>query len=479
MRLPGRRQESTPAWISRTGSGTAILSRRGSRDPAGTHSFWARTGPPTRAPAHYVPVPDDTGPRLPGRTIHTAPPAIAFLDVSGLLGVCGGRGRYSPGSCVSVSGGADSSGGGLVLLGPVPRPGAAGGRVQVAGAGDAPAACGLDPGGPGDEQPAARAAAGVELSGFDPVVDDAGAAAQPEGGLGDADLAVGGGRRRGGGRAGAGSAAQVCGLPDPGAAAGLDLIVPGDANPVARAAAGGQLPGAEPVVDDAGAAAQPDSGLGHADLAVGIRVRGRDLAGVTDPLDGLDIERPAVACGQPGCVQVPDQVVVAGGRAEAGDELDRGIRGAPGRARMDGPSGGELVGGAGVPADADAHLVGPLLGEQGDVGDQGAQQPFAVFGAGSRGVPEGGQVGGEFLQLRVAGQWRQRVVSGFECVLSFGESGEFRLPPCLQAPCDQPVFGLDGAEGALGPVGVVAGAFHRESGGPADPLVPAGDLVGG
>jgi len=33
---------------------------------------------------------------------------------------------------------------------------------------------------------------------------------------------------------------------------------------------------------------------------------------------------------------------------------------------MDGPCGGELVGGAGVPADPDAHLVGPLLGEQGD-----------------------------------------------------------------------------------------------------------------
>ena len=38
--------------------------------------------------------------------------------------------------------------------------------------------------------------------------------------------------------------------------------------------------------------------------------------------------------------------------------------------------------------------------------------------------------------------------------------------------------GSTGAEGALGPVGVVAGAFDGELGGPADPLVPAGDLVG-
>jgi hypothetical protein len=86
---------------------------------------------------------------------------------------------------------------------------------------------------------------------------------------------------------------------------------------------------------------------------------------VADPLDGGDVEWPAVAGGQPGGVQLPDQVVVAGGRPEPGDQFDRGVRGALGRARMGGPSGGELIGGAGVPADPDAHLVGPLLGEAG------------------------------------------------------------------------------------------------------------------
>ena len=59
------------------------------------------------------------------------------------------------------------------------------------------------------------------------------AAAELVGGFGDADLAVGGGRRRGGQRARAGSAAQAGGLGDQFLAAGADLVVPGDAEPVA------------------------------------------------------------------------------------------------------------------------------------------------------------------------------------------------------------------------------------------------------
>src|SRR5258705_91424 len=89
-------------------------------------------------------------------------------------------------------------------------------------------AVGLDLLVPGDVQPVPGAAAGGELPGFDPVVDDAGAAAQPAGGFGDADLvAAGSGERGGGKRAGAGGPAQVGGLGGPGAAAGLGLGVPG------------------------------------------------------------------------------------------------------------------------------------------------------------------------------------------------------------------------------------------------------------
>src|ERR1035441_1705976 len=120
--------------------------------------------------------------------------------------------------------------------------------------------------------------------------------------------------------------AQVGGLGDPGAAAGLCLGVPGDAEPAGGAAAGGQLPGVDPVVDDAGAAAQLPGGLGHRDLARAVRIRDRDLVGVADPLDRIDVEWPAVACAVPGGVQPGDQLVVAGGRPQPSDQIDGGGR---------------------------------------------------------------------------------------------------------------------------------------------------------
>src|SRR6266851_1437720 len=147
---------------------------------------------------------------------------------SGMVLVCAGQGIIYGFAGVIMSGSADSCGGGLVPLGPVPWPGAAGGRVQVAGSGDASAAGGLDVAGPRDAQPAAGAAPGVELGGFDPVVDDAGAAAQPAG------------------------------------------------------------------------------GFGHGDLAAGVGGGGGDVVGVADPLDGLDVEGAAVAGGQPVGVEPAD-----------------------------------------------------------------------------------------------------------------------------------------------------------------------------
>ena len=75
----------------------------------------------------------------------------------------------------------------------------------------------------------------------------------------------------------------------------LDLLGPGDAEPVAGAAAGGEFAGLDPVVDHAGAAAEPCGGVGNADLAVGIGVRGGDVVGVADPLDGFGVERAACA----------------------------------------------------------------------------------------------------------------------------------------------------------------------------------------
>src|SRR6516225_4192046 len=358
--------------------------------------------------------------------------------------------------------------------------GAAGGGIEMPGLADAAAALCLDLVVPGDVQPVPGAAAGAELPGFDPVVDDPGAAAELAGGFGDADLAAGGSGERGRGeRAGTGGPAQVDGLGDPGAAAGLGLGVPGDAEPAGRAAAGGQLTGVDPVVDDAGAAAQPPGGLGHGDLAGAAGIRDRDLVGVADPLDRVDVEWPAVAGAVSGGIQPGGQLVVAGSRPELSGELDGGGRGSPGGAGVDGPVDGELVGGAGVPADPDPCFAVVGAGQHGDIGDQGAQQPFAVPGAGGGRVPQGGQVSGEFLQVVPAGQRRQRVLGNLQRLLGFSQGGKPGLPSRLQGAGDQPVLRLDLAERALCAVGRVAGTLDGELGRAADPLVPAGHLVGG
>src|SRR4029077_9015131 len=198
----------------------------------------------------------------------------------------------------------------------------------------------------------------------------------------------------------------------------------------------GELPGVDPVVDDAGAAAQPPGGLGHGDLAGTVGIRDRDLVGVADPLDRIDVEWPAVAGAVPGGIEPGDQLVVAGGRPGPFDELDRGRRGSPGGAGVGGPGDAELVGGAGVPADPDPCLAAVGAGQHGDVGDQGAQQAFAVPGAGGGRVPEPGQVSGEFLQVVPAGQRRQRVLGGLERLLGFGQGGEPGLPAGFQGAGD-------------------------------------------
>src|ERR1039457_5194606 len=102
---------------------------------------------------------------------------------------------------------------------------------------------------------------------------------------------------------------------------------------------------------------------GHGAGAVGIR--DRDLVGVADPLDRLDVEWPAVAGAVPGGIEPGDQLVVAGGRPEPFDQLDGGGRGSPGGAGVGGPVDGELVGGAGVPADPDPCFAADGAGQHG------------------------------------------------------------------------------------------------------------------
>jgi hypothetical protein len=74
------------------------------------------------------------------------------------------------------------------------------------------------------------------------------------------------------------------GLADAAAALCLNLVVPGDVQPVSGAAAGAELPGFDPVVDDPGAAAELAGGLGDADFVAGGGERGcRERAGTGGP----------------------------------------------------------------------------------------------------------------------------------------------------------------------------------------------------
>src|SRR5260370_13030903 len=128
--------------------------------------------------------------------------------------------------------------------------GARGAGGEVAGLLDAAAAFCLDLVVPRDVQAGARAVAGVKFPGFDPVVNDASAAAQAVGGFGDADLVAGGGRWRGGGLAGAGGPAQGGGLLDPAGGARLQLVAPGGAPPGSLAPAGGVVGRGWPLLHD-------------------------------------------------------------------------------------------------------------------------------------------------------------------------------------------------------------------------------------
>ena len=171
---------------------------------------------------------------------------------------------------------------------------------------------------------------------------------------------------------------------------------------------------------------------------------------------------------------------VSRGRAEPADHLHCRGRASLGRAGRQRPVCDKYVGGAGVPADPDPDLGLVGLGEQGDVGDQGAEQPFAVPGAGSRARSTGragqqrvspGRPGWAAVAACLWAAWSACSASVRAASLASQRASRERATSRFS--------GSTGAEGPLGPVSVVAGAFHRELGGPAGPLVPARDLIGG
>src|SRR4051812_29352400 len=166
------------------------------------------------------------------------------------------------------------------------------------------------------------------------------------------------------------------------AVGGLNLGGPGDAPASGRVATCRDLPEPDPVVDRVAFDAQPCGGLLDGDLAVAqaLGACGANLEGVADPPDGFDIEPVAFAGAEALCVQDFGQLIVGEDAAESVGKLDRAGRGPVWLAA----GSGDLLGGAGVPAHPDTHLVTVLFGQYGDVGDDRAQQAFAVLGARGR-----------------------------------------------------------------------------------------------
>jgi hypothetical protein len=138
----------------------------------------------------------------------------------------------------------------------------------------------------------------------------------------------------------------------------------------------------------------------------------------------LAVKGLALTGGQPGGVEHVRELGAGVGGAVAAHQLQRGSRGAAGA----GASDGQLLGGASVPAHPDPHGVQVGLWQQGDVGDEGAQQALAVAWAGGLRVPQPGQVHGEGLQ-RVGGRqgWLGRL-RGRKRRFRLDERGQLGLP---------------------------------------------------
>ena len=152
----------------------------------------------------------------------------------------------------------------------------------------------------------------------------------------------------------------------------------------------------------------------------------------------------------PGVVERGGQGVVVAAGADAAGEFDgRGIGGAQ-LVGVLAPGDLDLLAGPGFPAQPDADL-GRVAGDRGDgdVGEQGAQQPLAVFIAGGRVGPQGGQVRDGRGELVRGGQLGLGRALRGQCGLGVGQASQPGLPAGFQGAGDQPVLRLAGQEGAL------------------------------
>ena len=147
-------------------------------------------------------------------------------------------------------------------------------------------------------------------------------------------------------------------------------------------------------MDGAGGHAGPLGDLAGRELAVFEEAGIGDVVVVPQVGGGDAVEGLAGAGAVPGVVERGGQGVVVQDGADAAGELDRG---GIGGAQLDGVLAAgdlDLLACAGFPAQPDAQARGVAGGGgEGDVAEQGAQQPLAVLVAGGRGRPQGGQIG--------------------------------------------------------------------------------------
>ena len=140
--------------------------------------------------------------------------------------------------------------------------------------------------------------------------------------------------------------------------------------------------------------------------------------------------------------------------------------------------GEEFFGGSRVPAQSDPELVRIAGWHEGDVAEEGAQQPFAVLVAGGR-VPQAGQACCGFGELAGFGERGLFAELGGQGGLGAGQLGEPCFPAGFEGAGDEAVLRFAGEECPLGAVGLVAGPLSSELGGAGGALAAGRDLAGG
>src|SRR6266516_7978808 len=142
-------------------------------------------------------------------------------------------------------------------------------------------------------------------------------------------------------------------------AGGLDLGWERHAPAAGWGAAGCQLAVLDPVVDGVGGDAEPLGDAGHAQLAWREGCGCGHAVDVAQPAHGLDVEGPSRAGRVAGLVEFVGQLGVAASGSQTSQQLHGASRSAAQLHRGGAAGGEQFLGGARVPADADAQL-GPV-----------------------------------------------------------------------------------------------------------------------